>query len=53
MLKRYVTHNYDFATWHRLVELSGLTETDFEIQHVCPDEHMYRLHGSRNGGDSG
>ena len=45
-LKRYVTHHYDFATWHRLVKVAGLTEADFESQHVYPDEHVYRLVGA-------
>ncbi len=43
LLKRYVTHTYDFAAWHRLVELSGLPETDFETMHVYPDAHLYKL----------
>lgn len=46
LLKRYVTKHYDFATWHRLIELSGLTETDFEMNQVYPDEHVYRLVGT-------
>ena len=40
-LKRYVTSSYNFATWHRLVALSGLTESDFELQRAYPDEHVY------------
>ena len=46
LLKRYVTHAYDFAVWHRLVALSGLTETEFETQHVYPDAHLYKLLGT-------
>lgn len=45
LLKRYVTHHYDFATWHRLVTVAGLTETDFETHKVYPDEHVYQLVG--------
>ncbi len=54
MLKRYVTHHYDFATWHRLVVQSGLTETDFETQQVYPDEQLYQLVGmaAEHGGIS-
>jgi Haem-NO-binding len=46
LLKRFVTHQYDFATWHRLIELAGLTEADFETKRLYPDDHMYQLVGA-------
>ncbi len=45
LLKRFVTHQFDFATWHRLVALTGITEADFEIKGLYPDEHLYKLVG--------
>lgn len=45
LLRRYVLHHYDFATWHRFIEAAHLTEHDFDREQVYPDEHLYRLIG--------
>ena len=45
LLKNYVTRNYDYATWHRLLDASGLSEMDFETRSVYPDKNLYDLIG--------
>ena len=45
LLKRYFQTQYDHSTWVRLLELSGLSATDFNHRDVYPDEHMYALVG--------
>jgi hypothetical protein len=45
LLKRFVQVNYDYSTWLRLVELSGLSSADFAMTEVYPDAHIYALVG--------
>ncbi|UOQ70556.1 heme NO-binding domain-containing protein [Hymenobacter cellulosilyticus] len=45
LLKRFVQTQYDYSTWHKLVELSGLSSADFEMNEVYPDAHVYALVG--------
>ncbi|WP_303311735.1 heme NO-binding domain-containing protein [Hymenobacter sp. BT730] len=45
LLKRYVQTQYDHATWIRLVETSGISRSDFEVQEVYPDQDLYALVG--------
>ncbi|MCC2545143.1 heme NO-binding domain-containing protein [Hymenobacter sp. BT175] len=45
LLKRFVQTHYDYSTWIKLIELSGLSSADFDINTVYPDEHIYQLVG--------
>ncbi|TGE24701.1 hypothetical protein E5K00_05675 [Hymenobacter aquaticus] len=45
LLKRFVQLQYDHSTWLRLVELSGLSNADFDMNTVYPDAHIFALVG--------
>ncbi|UOQ51304.1 heme NO-binding domain-containing protein [Hymenobacter cellulosivorans] len=45
LLKRFVQTQYDYSTWLKLVELSGLSSADFDMNEVYPDAQIYALVG--------
>jgi hypothetical protein len=42
-LKRFVETQHDFSTWQKLLENADLTDQNFDLHTIYPDEDLYRI----------